>query len=628
MNSVESDPMDDGRILEPRGLIAENILIPENATGEEDLVEAVVDFVNWAMDEARLVPGEIAQQAFWSYHSDYYLAQVNNGGHRQFAFNSGMSGQTIENCRCGLAAMSASDHLQVFEEFLAFLSAEPARLAALNEEVTSGGRFFRDSLAPLDHRFFALEDMKRIHAAWLRALPIMRPLPPDRLAAERDALMRRNSLRETRADLVRRRADAIFAKDPLHVAARATCARDGVAFQYVGVGQKAGPDSIAWTLATSGGPRTLVMRGDKAVLYAGTSLRSVHFFRDPASAPVPIGDGAARRALMEEKPRKIRETAQAAFTETSKEAMLGEFFAQPMNTFCDTLAGASSNARVAIYAPYLAENAKFLAHVPRAASPLFATRADYGLIRLIIADTLLDVALADEALPIAILERPDRGAAMLINIGAMAAAAAAGLRILDPERLAALSRIAPNDFLRERNNVEAQLFEIAHWWPNVVRNIADVLPGTGFTALPSLFSNVRLHHAKALGRQLAPTLGLLVEHLAPFWLDYPKPKVESMIEAYSKGVVAFASRFASSRAKAERWTAIVRVMRTRVARTKPPVSVGVSAFDPGRFGLESKEKLVGVVAVVDDGTAYRQGFRLLKDGERALLGGSAASKSA
>ncbi len=267
------------RALEPQGVIAREILIPDADVAEDgDLVATVVDFVNWAIGPAHLVSGEIVAEAFWSYHADYYLAQVNNGGHGQFAHNGGMSEQTLDNCRRGLVAMGAKDYVAIFDEFMAIMKGDPRRAKAIQDG--SGFGKSDPAIELLDKRFFALGDMTKLNAAWLRTLPALRSLPNDRLTAEREAVIARNFLLAARQDYLRRAKARFSASDAIQVAARATCAQERIAFEGVNAGLPVGDGQIAWTLSTSAGSRMLVMGHGIAVLRDKGSLARPVFLRN------------------------------------------------------------------------------------------------------------------------------------------------------------------------------------------------------------------------------------------------------------------------------------------------------------------------------------------------------------
>src|SRR4030095_16146712 len=90
------------------------------------LVSAVVNFVNAMMSQGLYSRYEIPAKALQAYHADYYLAQVNNGGHHQFIHNSGGALKfAVPDIRGGLSGMAAEAHLAIFEEMAALLEKFP-----------------------------------------------------------------------------------------------------------------------------------------------------------------------------------------------------------------------------------------------------------------------------------------------------------------------------------------------------------------------------------------------------------------------------------------------------------------------------------------------------------------------
>ncbi|MGV7215459.1 DMP19 family protein [Bradyrhizobium sp. UFLA05-112] len=71
---------------------------------------AIVDFVNAIQRVGIYARHEMPAVAMQAYHADYYLAQVNNGGHSQFIGNTGANQlpTTSEDALAALKAMGAS----------------------------------------------------------------------------------------------------------------------------------------------------------------------------------------------------------------------------------------------------------------------------------------------------------------------------------------------------------------------------------------------------------------------------------------------------------------------------------------------------------------------------------------
>lgn len=621
---TESDG--DRRLLEPQGAIAPEIVIPNAYMADDgDLVATVVDFVNWAIGPAYLVYGEIVAEAFWSYHADYYLAQVNNGGHGQFAHNSGMSEQTLDNCRRGLAAMGATDYVAIFDEFMAIMNGDPRRARAIQDR--SGFGDVDPAIRLLDKRFSNLGNMTTLNAAWLRTLPVLRSLPDDRLTAEREAVIARNSLLAARRDYLRRAKERVSAAEPIQVAARATCAQERITFESVSARLPVSDGQIAWALSTSGGSRMLVMGDGIAVLRANGSLRGQYFFETHDTYPAPVGDGEMRRALMDTTLRDIRERMRSAAGERtsisptqSREMLLSNFLTPAFSAFWGSFTAGSKRINTAITCPYVGHNPTLVSYVPRASSALLAPTEEHSLIRLMIANALWDSFLATDAFNDSMLEEPDRASSLLINLGAAATAAATSLRLLDTDRIAALSLLAPGDFVREQYSVRFQLLEIARWWFSFVPRAAAAFAEIRFEQRSWMFNNVCFNHAQALAEVLRPSATKdLTDALVYFDREYPSMAMPSMDASYDLALKTFTSYFARSERHAKAWANVVAEIRTMIMSARPYDEATVFVVTPDILQIRTSEKLVGLIEVVENEVRARQVFYYRKEGARAAL---------
>ena len=160
--------------------LLETVIVPRSAVeraatpGKEYvLVGAVVDFVNAMMSQGLYSRYEIPTKALHAFHADYYLAQVNNGGHHQFIHNcGGVLKFAVPDIRGGLSGMAAEAHLAIFEEMAALLEKFPDGRALLAAPENK-------SLNELTTRFYALEKatpMSRLSAAWIAGWPELRVL--------------------------------------------------------------------------------------------------------------------------------------------------------------------------------------------------------------------------------------------------------------------------------------------------------------------------------------------------------------------------------------------------------------------------------------------------------------------
>lgn len=164
------------------------IIVPESLVKGDayDLMHAVITFVNKTIQESGFAREEIPAEALIAYHVDYYLAQVNNGGHSQFGANSGCNEATMEDIRAGLSLIGETGAAAIFGDFERLRRDDPARF----EAAIAGGGFggVDPYMADLDDRFFdgPTKSIPAANNAWIRALPCLKPVPD----AEYPAAMR------------------------------------------------------------------------------------------------------------------------------------------------------------------------------------------------------------------------------------------------------------------------------------------------------------------------------------------------------------------------------------------------------------------------------------------------------
>lgn len=180
-----------------------------------DLPYAVVNFVNRLIYEGYYERDELPAEAMWSYHVDYYLAQVNNGGHGQFVGNSGWAGTMVADIRAGLAAIELPEAAAIFSDLERFAFQESERFAQ-----AADGRGFGDIdavIAALDDRFFAgpTTEIAPANGKWLRTLPNLTVLPNVECDAAIDRLMAANTAASERRKVREQLAADERARDPL-----------------------------------------------------------------------------------------------------------------------------------------------------------------------------------------------------------------------------------------------------------------------------------------------------------------------------------------------------------------------------------------------------------------------------
>ena len=139
---------------------------------QTDIVSDAVDFVNYMQQQGAYLRNEIPPNSFLIYHTDYYLAQVANGGHGQFVGNSGWNPIIIKDINEGLAAMNAEPYRSIFSDLCRLIESDKERA----ERIAEGSGFgeIDPAIKALDERFFehdTYETFSPMIAHWLRSLP-------------------------------------------------------------------------------------------------------------------------------------------------------------------------------------------------------------------------------------------------------------------------------------------------------------------------------------------------------------------------------------------------------------------------------------------------------------------------
>jgi hypothetical protein len=200
-----NDPLavsDQDRDAGKRGLIVNGclaiVVVPQDTVEvarqpdkAHTLIQAVVDFVNAVQRRGVYARHEMPAIAMQAYHADYYLAQVNNGGHSQFIRNAGkLLPTTSADALAGLEAMGARAHRQILSEMIAWAKANPKEAAAQN-----GFSVRADALDALDERFGAAErdgSMTALSAKWIAGWPELRAVAREQYDAEIERLAQVN----------------------------------------------------------------------------------------------------------------------------------------------------------------------------------------------------------------------------------------------------------------------------------------------------------------------------------------------------------------------------------------------------------------------------------------------------
>ena len=251
------------------------ILIPQTAyeSGDPcDLVQHAVEFVNLLSEEGAYLRHEIPINALRSYHADYYLAQVSNGGHGQFVGNCGWDAAIFEDISNALHAMGAHPYDAIFNDLRRLIESDPKRA----EAIANGASFGKTdpAIAELDKRYFAQNARKVItpaNARWLRSLPELKVLPEAEYSQAVQALCAANPHRTLR--LQERQLVAVTASlsDPVRVASQLLCAKAQCLPAFICAGDPAarapdGRQGTGWYIQSSTGRQIMFVFDDAAML--------------------------------------------------------------------------------------------------------------------------------------------------------------------------------------------------------------------------------------------------------------------------------------------------------------------------------------------------------------------------
>jgi len=241
-----------------------------------EIIHSNIAFVNALLKE-QVRPEEIASDALRSYYVDYYLAQMENGGFSQFAYNSRWSPKLVRLVREGLAAIKAEQHLRLFDECCALLERlGEKRLEAFLKSELFGTNAERDFLDAHNARFYALtevEDLIALNAAWLRKLPGLQVMNADQMRAE---VERRAAALPDREE----RKRAALENEPRDMKLiRELVAQAGQKLVRVNAGdpnhQHNGERTVAWHFSTDNGHHYMIDADGQALMFDGTTKNLV-----------------------------------------------------------------------------------------------------------------------------------------------------------------------------------------------------------------------------------------------------------------------------------------------------------------------------------------------------------------
>jgi hypothetical protein len=243
-----------------------------NAEDDKEIVSALIDeYVNPLMQRGYYLMHELPANAMRSYHTDYYLAQVANGGHRQFIHNSGVPPLMLKDICEGLAAIALEPYVGIFKDFEAFVTSDPERAARVAEHSNCE---LDPILKDLDDRFFASDCYRTLMPAngrWLKGLPELKVVPDTEFEAAIENLIAANPGGKARKMAFERPRFSSQLQDTKLVAARLLGCERHIFSLDVGYGDPSakalnGRSTIGWAIRTLEGPFTMFLLDDSALL--------------------------------------------------------------------------------------------------------------------------------------------------------------------------------------------------------------------------------------------------------------------------------------------------------------------------------------------------------------------------
>ena len=181
-----------------RATLLERVRAGEREANEY-LVGEVCDFLHELTVDGHYARAELPAAACLSAAMDRYAGEVSNGGHWQFAGNTGWAPDVVAACRAGLRALPNQVFAEPFERFVAFVEANPA---ALERMCAQTGYDTQDAVVhEIDEAFYAAGGAAALtaaNAAWLCGLPELRPVPDAALPGEMQRLRAANPDAELR----------------------------------------------------------------------------------------------------------------------------------------------------------------------------------------------------------------------------------------------------------------------------------------------------------------------------------------------------------------------------------------------------------------------------------------------
>ncbi len=240
-----------------------------DSSDPEEIVGSNISFLN-ALFSHYMTVAEVSQAGMRSYYVDYYLAQIGNGGFSQFVYNSRWREQTITYVREGLREIGSTRHAILFERGADILdSMGPEKRLEFFESDYFGDNEERDFLNTFDDAFWKLseeEDLLRLNATWLRALPDLIVVPEAQI--DHEIKLRAGAITD-----LDQRIETALAKEPRSTKLiRALCKSAGHDFSYLTAADAMmyqGKSVMAFHFITDGGHHYMIESSGMAMMFSG-----------------------------------------------------------------------------------------------------------------------------------------------------------------------------------------------------------------------------------------------------------------------------------------------------------------------------------------------------------------------
>ncbi|MGB1236294.1 MAG: DMP19 family protein [Planktomarina sp.] len=251
-----------------------DILVPQSALADDApeyaLTAAIQDF-QYMMEQHHVDLDQLSAEVKLSCNIDYYIGQVNNGGHSQYIANSGVDFALFENVEKALSLMGATRILKLHQQMHEWCRENPK--AAAEQD---GFSQREDTLDTLDDALYALSDTKHDYykksTAWLKSLPNLYPTSDTGWKRIASLLARNQPDFTAKQKLAQITNIGLQMNDPFMVALRMIGAQTHplieVYHQTAGsmVGHPDGSNDVVWALKTNTDIRAGYHQGGDVVL--------------------------------------------------------------------------------------------------------------------------------------------------------------------------------------------------------------------------------------------------------------------------------------------------------------------------------------------------------------------------